>query len=78
MDRPTGPGLLPVPNETSSSTTRITRDNKTLRYDLCVLQQPERARACGAGLKGRSSSFHHPKSTTDATMTAHSKHPPHR
>lgn len=41
----------PVPNETKSFTTRLTREGKTLRYELNVLQQPVRARACGSGQK---------------------------
>lgn len=32
---------------------RITRENRQLWYQLTVLQQPERARACGAGTKGK-------------------------
>ena len=31
---------------------RITRENRSLWYQLTVLQQPERARACGSGMKG--------------------------
>ena len=42
---------IPVPNETQSFTTRTTREGKTLRYELKVLQQPVRARACGSGSK---------------------------
>lgn len=30
---------------------RVTRDGRGLHYDLQVLQQPERARACGSGPK---------------------------
>lgn len=30
---------------------RVTRDGRRLHYDLQVLQQPERARACGSGPK---------------------------
>ncbi|TQV97651.1 sexual development activator VeA [Cordyceps javanica] len=33
---------------------RITRENRSLWYELTVLQQPERARACGAGMKANS------------------------
>ncbi|KAM3498395.1 hypothetical protein MY10362_008284 [Beauveria mimosiformis] len=33
---------------------RITRENRSLWYQLEVLQQPERARACGAGMKANS------------------------
>lgn len=31
--------------------TRTTRDGRRLHYELKVLQQPERARACGSGPK---------------------------
>ncbi|KAI9749165.1 MAG: velvet protein [Lichina confinis] len=37
--------------ETVSSTTRITKEGKRLSYQLTVIQQPERARACGSGAK---------------------------
>ncbi|KAE8135146.1 velvet factor-domain-containing protein [Aspergillus pseudotamarii] len=43
--------LAPPPNETESSVSRITREGKKLTYKLNVMQQPERARACGAGAK---------------------------
>ncbi|KAJ2969564.1 hypothetical protein NQ176_g8598 [Zarea fungicola] len=33
---------------------RITRSKRSLWYQLTVLQQPERARACGAGMKANS------------------------
>ncbi|KAL7926542.1 velvet factor domain-containing protein [Trichoderma austrokoningii] len=33
---------------------RITRENRHLWYQLTVLQQPERARACGSGMKANS------------------------
>ncbi|KAM4060561.1 velvet factor domain-containing protein [Hirsutella rhossiliensis] len=33
---------------------RITRENRSLWYQLTVLQQPERARACGSGMKANS------------------------
>ncbi|CZT09395.1 uncharacterized protein RCO7_07394 [Rhynchosporium graminicola] len=36
---------------TVASTTRETPNGRTLRYDLTVIQQPERARACGSGAK---------------------------
>jgi hypothetical protein len=45
------PSYPPVPNETYSFTTRITREGKNLKYELRVLQQPLRARACGSGQK---------------------------
>ncbi|KAL1955764.1 hypothetical protein VTO42DRAFT_8084 [Malbranchea cinnamomea] len=38
-------------NETENSFTRITREGRKLFYLLRVIQQPERARACGAGAK---------------------------
>lgn len=41
----------PVPNDTKCLTTRLTREDKTVRYELHVLQQPVRARACGSGQK---------------------------
>ncbi|KAK4906078.1 hypothetical protein LTR66_017751, partial [Elasticomyces elasticus] len=37
--------------ETHARTSRVTHDGRTLFYHLEVLQQPERARACGNGLK---------------------------
>ncbi|WPV11974.1 hypothetical protein CLAFUW4_03583 [Fulvia fulva] len=43
--------LLPVDNETKSSATRTTNDGRTLTYEMQVLQQPMRARACGQGAK---------------------------
>lgn len=39
-------------NEAIHSTTRKTASGKTLTYTLNVKQQPERARACGAGARG--------------------------
>jgi hypothetical protein len=33
---------------------RVTRENRTLWYKMTVLQQPERARACGSGQKANS------------------------
>jgi hypothetical protein len=32
---------------------RVTREKRNLWYVLKVLQQPERARACGSGMKGK-------------------------
>ena len=43
--------ILTVPNETDSSTSRVTVDGRHLTYELKVIQQPERARACGSGAK---------------------------
>ncbi|KAF7113647.1 hypothetical protein CNMCM5793_003003 [Aspergillus hiratsukae] len=47
----TRPPLMPPANETESSVSRITREGKKITYKLLVKQQPERARACGAGAK---------------------------
>ncbi|KAI9729242.1 MAG: velvet protein [Cirrosporium novae-zelandiae] len=41
----------PAQKETASSFTRVTREGKKLHYELTVIQQPERARACGQGAK---------------------------
>ena len=38
-------------NEDHNVTLRRTFDGRTLKYTLAVLQQPERARACGAGAR---------------------------
>jgi len=43
--------IIPVPNETKSSSMRTTKDGRQIRYSLQVIQQPERARACGSGAK---------------------------
>lgn len=45
------PPIMPPPNETEHSVSRITREGKQITYKLSVMQQPERARACGAGAK---------------------------
>lgn len=45
------PTMMAPHNETESSTYRITREGKQITYKLSVMQQPERARACGAGAK---------------------------
>ncbi|OAG01814.1 uncharacterized protein CC84DRAFT_222445 [Paraphaeosphaeria sporulosa] len=42
---------IAVPNETCSSSVRTTKDGRSIRYSLQVIQQPERARACGSGAK---------------------------
>lgn len=42
---------MPVMNETKSSAVRSTKDGRQIRYQLQVIQQPERARACGSGAK---------------------------
>ncbi|KAF2264240.1 hypothetical protein CC78DRAFT_245083 [Lojkania enalia] len=43
--------IIHVPNETNSSASRITKEGKKITYALQVIQQPERARACGSGAK---------------------------
>ncbi|KAL7355227.1 sexual development activator VeA [Histoplasma ohiense] len=43
--------ILHPPNETEHTMSRITQEGKKLTYNLKVIQQPERARACGAGAK---------------------------
>lgn len=42
---------------------RITRENRSLWYQLTVLQQPERARACGSGMKGTPNQWTCPRVT---------------
>ncbi|OAL55133.1 hypothetical protein IQ07DRAFT_607587 [Pyrenochaeta sp. DS3sAY3a] len=42
---------IAVSNETKSSSVRTTKDGRQIRYNLQVIQQPERARACGSGAK---------------------------
>nr|POE93064.1 developmental and secondary metabolism regulator mve1 [Quercus suber] len=51
MDRERSERLIKVDNETSSTSSRLTADGKHLTYQLNVIQQPQRARACGAGAK---------------------------
>ncbi|QIX01791.1 hypothetical protein AMS68_007308 [Peltaster fructicola] len=51
MAHQAGPGLIQVSNENNNMTERITKGGKRLRYELRIIQQPERARACGAGAK---------------------------
>lgn len=43
--------VIAVANETEASFARKTNDGRTVTYRLKVLQQPERARACGSGAK---------------------------
>ncbi|KAI9716519.1 MAG: hypothetical protein M1812_005250 [Candelaria pacifica] len=38
-------------HETKNTATRMTMEGKKLTYNLTVIQQPERARACGSGAK---------------------------
>ncbi|KAF2225030.1 velvet factor-domain-containing protein [Elsinoe ampelina] len=43
--------VIPVANETNASCVRMTKEGKKITYKLTVMQQPERARACGSGAK---------------------------
>ncbi|KAF2196365.1 hypothetical protein GQ43DRAFT_476388 [Delitschia confertaspora ATCC 74209] len=43
--------IAPVLNETNSRSSRVTKEGKRITYELSVIQQPERARACGSGAK---------------------------
>lgn len=49
------PSAIPVDPRRDSVVriNRTTRGGRHLWYQLSVLQQPERARACGAGNKGK-------------------------
>jgi hypothetical protein len=49
------PALIPTDanRDTVVRLHRQTRERRHLWYQLTVLQQPERARACGAGTKGK-------------------------
>ncbi|KAL8699987.1 MAG: hypothetical protein Q9224_001173 [Gallowayella concinna] len=42
---------MQVEHESSNSIKRTTKEGRLLTYELVVLQQPERARACGSGAK---------------------------
>lgn len=48
------PASIPVnaQRDTVARLHRITRGNRSLWYQMTVLQQPERARARGSGMKG--------------------------
>ncbi|KAM0242440.1 hypothetical protein ACHAPO_000859 [Fusarium lateritium] len=50
------PSVIPTDSKRDSTAQfhRITRGNRSLWYQLTVLQQPERARACGSGMKANS------------------------
>jgi hypothetical protein len=62
--------MMPPHNETAHSVSRITREGKKLTYNLSVMQQPERARACGAGAKCKWSAFRYdPKSNPTLGMS---------
>ena len=43
--------VIPVSNETKNTSQRTTKDGRRIRYEMQVIQQPERARACGSGAK---------------------------
>jgi len=43
--------IIPVANETKASSSRITKEGRKITYVMQVIQQPERARACGSGAK---------------------------
>lgn len=43
--------LMQVEHESSNTLKRVTKEGKQLTYELVVMQQPERARACGSGAK---------------------------
>lgn len=40
-----------VEQDSMNTFKRITKEGKQLTYELAVIQQPERARACGSGAK---------------------------
>ncbi|KAI9785524.1 MAG: velvet protein [Geoglossum umbratile] len=40
-----------IAGETMNTSTRLTREGRKLTYQLNIIQQPERARACGSGAK---------------------------
>lgn len=42
---------MQVDHETTNSMKRVTKEGRQLTYELVVMQQPERARACGSGAK---------------------------
>ncbi|KAJ5554201.1 hypothetical protein N7513_004160 [Penicillium frequentans] len=44
-------GPIRAPKDSEAYTKRVTRDGRELTYQMVVMQQPERARACGAGAK---------------------------
>lgn len=46
-----GPPAPPTRVGETVGLTRPTRDGRRIHYELKVLQQPERARACGSGPK---------------------------
>lgn len=50
--------------------TRTTRDGRRLHYELKVLQQPERARACGSGPKCELRRPHNSRIDVDVLLCA--------
>lgn len=42
---------IPCSIETKNQSQRTTKDGRRIRYEMQVIQQPERARACGSGAK---------------------------
>lgn len=50
MSAQVGP-IIQVNNETTSSSSRITKEGKKITYKMTIIQQPDRARACGSGAK---------------------------
>ena len=49
--------IMTVSNETKTSASRVTKEGRHLTYEMEVIQQPERARACGSGAKCTSESY---------------------
>lgn len=49
--RHTMASVMQVEHESTNSIKRSTKEGRQLTYELVVLQQPERARACGSGAK---------------------------
>lgn len=43
--------IISVENETKGTATRMTKGGRRITYEMNVVQQPERARACGQGAK---------------------------
>lgn len=44
-------GIIQISNETEIRSSRITTGGRKITYHMRVIQQPERARACGSGAK---------------------------
>jgi hypothetical protein len=42
---------IQISNETTATSSRITKEGKKITYRMNIIQQPERARACGSGAK---------------------------